>query len=69
LAEISLKKFNEEENYTVRNCRQRSIKYSGGDARKLINSIELVLINSKIQEKRNYQRRCAFGFARNNGTL
>jgi putative ATPase len=45
------------------------IQYSGGDARKLINSIELVLINSKIQRKRNYQRRCAFGFARNNGTL
>jgi putative ATPase len=37
--------------------------------RKLINSIELVLVSSKIQEKDNYQRRCAFGFARNNGTL
>jgi putative ATPase len=70
LAEISLKKFNEEETTQFEIAdKEAFIQYSGGDARKLINSIELVLINSKIQEKRNYQRRCAFGFARNNGTL
>lgn len=44
LAEIALKKFNEIENTSfVLKDKQAFIQYSGGDARKLINSVELVL--------------------------
>ena len=71
LAEISLKKFNEEEGTQFKIIEKEAfIQYSGGDARKLINSIELVLNQFKnIKRKRNYQRRCTLCFARNNGTL
>lgn len=48
LAEISLNKFNEEEhtNFTITD-KQAFIQYSGGDARKLINSVENVLNHFK----------------------
>ena len=53
LAEISLKKFNEEEGTQFKIIEKEAfIQYSGGDARKLINSIELVLNQFKnIKEK------------------
>ncbi len=53
LAEISLKKFNEEEGTQFKIIENEAfIQYSGGDARKLINSIELVLNQFKnIKEK------------------
>lgn len=46
LAEIALKKFNENENTEFRlKDKEALIQYSGGDARKLINSVEIVLNN------------------------
>ena len=53
LAEISLKKFNYEEGTQFKIIEKEAfIQYSGGDARKLINSIELVLNQFKnIKEK------------------
>ncbi|UOE41821.1 replication-associated recombination protein A [Chryseobacterium suipulveris] len=53
LAEISLNKFNEEENtsFTVKD-KEAFIQYSGGDARKLINSVELVLNQFKNSRKK-----------------
>ena len=57
LAEISLKKFNEEEGTQFKIIEKEAfIQYSGGDARKLINSIELVLNqfkNIKVKEITN----------------
>lgn len=52
LAEISLKKFNENEgtNFKIKD-KEAFIQYSGGDARKLINSVELVLNQFKNSEK------------------
>lgn len=53
LAEISLKKFNEEETTQFEIAdKEAFIKYSGGDARKLINSIELVLSQFKNLRKK-----------------
>lgn len=53
LAEISLTKFNEEENtsFTIKD-KEAFIQYSGGDARKLINSVELVLNQFKNSRKK-----------------
>ena len=53
LAEISLKKFNEEVGTQFKIIEKEAfIQYSGGDARKLINSIELVLNQFKnLKEK------------------
>lgn len=52
LAEIALKKFNEnEETDFLLKDKQAFIQYSGGDARKLINSVEIVLNNFKNSEK------------------
>ena len=53
LTEISLKKFNDEEGTQFKIIEKEAfIQYSGGDARKLINSIELVLNQFKnIKEK------------------
>ena len=53
LADISLKKFNEEEETQFKILEKEAfIQYSGGDARKLINSIELVLNQFKnVKEK------------------
>lgn len=46
LAEIALKRFNENENTEFRlKDKEALIQYSGGDARKLINSVEIVLNN------------------------
>lgn len=52
LAEITLKKFNEEEktNFKIKD-KEAFIQYSGGDARKLINSIEIVLNQFKNSDK------------------
>jgi putative ATPase len=54
LVDISLKKFNEEEktNFKIKE-KEAFIQYSGGDARKLINSIELVLNQFKNSKKSN----------------
>lgn len=54
LADIALKKFNEnEETQFVLKDKQAFIQYSGGDARKLINSVELVLNQFKNSKKKN----------------
>lgn len=52
LAEISLKKFNENENaqFIIKE-KEAFIQYSGGDARKLINAVELVLNQFKNSKK------------------
>ena len=52
LAEISFQKFNEENktNFKISDT-QAFIQYSGGDARKLINSVEIVLSQFKNSEK------------------
>ena len=52
LVEISLDKFNSEENtnFTIKE-KEAFIQYSGGDARKLINSVELVLNQFKNSKK------------------
>lgn len=53
LTEISLKKFNEEEGTSFEiSDKGAFIQYSGGDARKLINSIELVLSQFKNSRKK-----------------
>lgn len=53
LAETALKKFNEEEQTSfVLNDKEAFIQYSGGDARKLINSVEIVLNNFKNTTKK-----------------
>lgn len=52
LAEIALKKFNENENSDFKLKEKAAfIQYSGGDARKLINSVELVLNQFKNSKK------------------
>lgn len=52
LAEIATAKFNEEENIKFRlKEKQAFIQYSGGNARKLINSVELVLSQFKNSKK------------------
>lgn len=53
LAEISLKKFNEihQKDFTITE-KQALIQYSGGDARKLINSVELLLNQFLNSEKK-----------------
>lgn len=53
LTEISLNKFNEEEgtSFDIKD-KEAFIQYSGGDARKLINSIELVLSQFKNSKKK-----------------
>lgn len=53
LVEISLEKFNSEEdkNFEIKD-KQAFIQYSGGDARKLINSVELVLNQFKNSKKK-----------------
>ena len=52
LVEISLNKFNSEENTTFTILEKEAfIQYSGGDARKLINSVELVLNQFKNSKK------------------
>ncbi len=53
LAEIALKKFNENEstNFIIKD-KEAFIQYSGGDARKLINSVELVLNQFKNSDKK-----------------
>lgn len=53
LSEIALKKFNENEgtDFTIKD-KQAFIQYSGGDARKLINSVELVLNQFKNSKKK-----------------
>lgn len=53
LAEIALAKFNENEktNFVLKD-KQAFIQYSGGDARKLINSVELVLNQFKNSKKK-----------------
>lgn len=53
LAEIAVKKFNEKEKTAFELTeKQAFIQYSGGDARKLINSVELVLNQFKNSEKK-----------------
>ncbi len=53
LAEIALKKYNEEEGTSFKiKDKQAFIQYSGGDARKLINSVELVLNQFKNSKKK-----------------
>ncbi|WP_297982376.1 replication-associated recombination protein A [uncultured Chryseobacterium sp.] len=53
LAETALKKFNEEEQTSfVLKDKEAFIQYSGGDARKLINSVEIVLNNFKNTTKK-----------------
>ncbi|HMU07374.1 MAG TPA: replication-associated recombination protein A [Kaistella sp.] len=53
LADISLHKFNEEEGTDFKiNDKEAFIQYSGGDARKLINSVEIVLNNFKNSSKK-----------------
>lgn len=53
LTEISLRKFNEEEGTSFEiSDKGAFIQYSGGDARKLINSIELVLSQFKNSRKK-----------------
>lgn len=53
LAELSRKKYNEKENteFKIRD-KEAFIQYSGGDARKLINSVENVLNNFKNSKKK-----------------
>ena len=53
LADISLNKFNEEEgtDFKIKD-KEAFIQYSGGDARKLINSVEIVLNNFKNSKKK-----------------
>lgn len=52
LVEIALLKFNEEEKTTFKiKDKEAFIQYSGGDARKLINSVELVLNQFKNSKK------------------
>ncbi len=53
LAEVSLKKFNEDEktDFKIKD-KEAFIQYSGGDARKLINSVELVLNQFKNSKKK-----------------
>jgi putative ATPase len=52
LAEITLKKYNEEEKtHFIILEKEAFIQYSGGDARKLINSVELVLNQFKNSKK------------------
>ena len=53
LAEISLKKYNEKEqtDFKIKD-KEAFIQYSGGDARKLINSVENVLNNFKNSDKK-----------------
>lgn len=54
LAEIALKKFNEAEKTAfVLSDKAAFIQYSGGDARKLINSVELVLNQFKNSQKKD----------------
>lgn len=54
LAEIALKKFNEAEKTAfVLSDKAAFIQYSGGDARKLINSVELVLNQFKNSKKKD----------------
>jgi putative ATPase len=65
LAEISLKKFNEEETTQFEIAdKEAFIKYSGGDARKLINSIELVLSQFKNSRKRKLPTKMCFRFCK-----
>ncbi len=54
LAEIALKKYNKNEQtaFDIKE-KQALIQYSGGDARKLINSVELVLNQFKNSKKKN----------------
>ena len=53
LAEITLKNYNEaEQTEFILRDKQAFIQYSGGDARKLINSIEIVLNNFKNSDKK-----------------
>ena len=53
LAEITLKNYNEaEQTEFILKDKQAFIQYSGGDARKLINSIEIVLNNFKNSDKK-----------------
>lgn len=53
LAEIALKRFNEDEDAQFKiKDKEAFIQYSGGDARKLINSIELVLNHFKNSPKK-----------------
>ncbi|MCW4451032.1 replication-associated recombination protein A [Kaistella sp. BT6-1-3] len=53
LAELSLKKYNEKENTEFKiKDKEAFIQYSGGDARKLINSVENVLNNFKNSKKK-----------------
>lgn len=53
LADIALQRFNEDEGtrFSIRD-KQALIQYSGGDARKLINSVELVLNQFKNSKKK-----------------
>ena len=53
LAEITLKNYNDaEQTEFILRDKQAFIQYSGGDARKLINSIEIVLNNFKNSDKK-----------------
>ena len=53
LAEITLKNYNDaEQTKFILKDKQAFIQYSGGDARKLINSIEIVLNNFKNSDKK-----------------
>lgn len=53
LAEISLKKYNQEESTSFKiKDTEAFIQYSGGDARKLINAVENVLNNFKNSDKK-----------------
>ena len=53
LAEITMKNYNEaEQTEFILRDKQAFIQYSGGDARKLINSIEIVLNNFKNSDKK-----------------
>uniref|UniRef100_UPI002F94D321 replication-associated recombination protein A n=1 Tax=Kaistella sp. TaxID=2782235 RepID=UPI002F94D321 len=53
LAELSLTKYNEKENTEFKiKDKEAFIQYSGGDARKLINSVENVLNNFKNSKKK-----------------
>lgn len=54
LAELSLTKYNEKENTEFKiKDKEAFIQYSGGDARKLINSVENVLNNFKNSKKKD----------------
>lgn len=53
LTEIALKKYNEDENTSFKiKDKEAFIQYSGGDARKLINAVELVLNQFKNSKKK-----------------